>query len=281
MSEQEHPQIQQILVALDSSPSSLTALKEAVSLAAGFKARILGVYVEDINLVQLATISFTQEVGLFSATSRRLEVQYIERQFRGQAGRVRRALAALAEQAEVDWEFRVVRGVVTQELLSAASDADLIVLGRVGLSPVSRKGMGSTARAVLLQSPRLTLVLHPGERLGAPITIIYDGSKVAQRALAVVIRLVQSENEPLNVILLANKSNEAQRLEKEVESALKVRGLSAHYLWRSDDDIPGLVNKIREVGCQMLALPSNGSGLDSDTVLLLLEKLECPALLVR
>lgn len=280
MSGQEY-QIQQILVALDSSPGSITALKEAIMLAAGFKAEVLGVYVEDINLVRLANISFTQEVGLFSATTRRLEVQYIERQFRGQAGRVRRALATLAKQAGIDWKFQVVRGVVTKELLSAASEADLIVLGRMGLSPVRRKRMGSTARAVLLQSSRLTLVLHPGERLGTPITIIYDGSKVAQRALVVAARWVPGDEEPLNVILLTTELSELKQLEKEAKSKLKDRGLSARYLWHSITDTPGLINKIQQTRCQMLVIPSDGSRLDSEVVLMLLEELECPALLVR
>jgi hypothetical protein len=82
-------------------------------------------------------------------------------------------------------------------------------------------------------------------------------------------------------MLLADTPEEAKRLEKEVEGKLKVQGLSAHYLWHSDNEMTGLIDKIREVGCQMLVLPSNGPHLHSDTILLLLEELECPVLLVR
>jgi len=281
MSQGEH-KIRQILVALDSSPASLAALKQAVDLAADFEATVLGLYVEDINLLRVAEISFTHEVGLFSARSRRLEIQYVERQFKGQASKARDALAKLAKQAGVEWSFRVVRGVITTELLAAAAEADLIIMGRVGLSPLGRRRMGSTARAILLQAPQLTLILHPGGlQLGLPVVAIFDGSAVAQKALATAAQLLHSKTSRLSVLILADDPETAQKLQHQAEKTLNQQGLSAHYLWQSRSGVQGVIHKIRMEGCQFLVVPGEGAQLDHDTVLALLEQIECPVLLVK
>ena len=51
------PFIRRILVALDSSPASLSAMEQAIELAAGFEAEVIGLFVEDINLVRLAELA--------------------------------------------------------------------------------------------------------------------------------------------------------------------------------------------------------------------------------
>jgi len=282
MNQKHEHNIQQILVALDSSPASLRALEQAVELAASFGAKVQGIFVEDINLVRLAEMSFTQEVGLFSARRRRLEIRYVERQFRGQASKARRALASLAQQADIDWSFRVARGVITTELLTAAAEADLIIMGRVGLSPQGRRRMGSTARAILLQATQLTLI-HPRSDVhpGLPVMVFFDGTAVARRALVATAQLVKGRNAQLTVLLLADSQEAAQTLQQQARQTLQPYDLAAHYLWQSSAEVRVIVQKIQMEGCQMLVLPGNGSHFDRDTILPLLDKIECPVLLVR
>lgn len=277
----EEHQIQRILVALDSSAASMAALKQAVALAAHFKAGLLGLYVEDITLVQLAQISFTQEVGLFSASRRSLEVRYVERQFKGQANRARQAMATLAEQAGVAWTFRVVRGVIAKELLSAASDADLIVLGRVGLSGQARRDIGSTARALLLESPHLTLVLHPETQVGLPVIALYNGSATAQKGLIAATQLMPEQAEPLIVVVIAESAAAAQPIRQQAEQTLQEHGLKARFITQSGKNIEQLIQTIQARACRMLILPANGSGLDRETALSILNRVHCPVLLVR
>ena len=47
--------IRRILVALDSSPHSMAALETAVELAANLGARIIGLFVEEANLLRAAS----------------------------------------------------------------------------------------------------------------------------------------------------------------------------------------------------------------------------------
>lgn len=273
--------IRRILVALDTSPSSLAALEAAAELATSFGAELVGLFVEDINLVRLAELSFTHEVGLFSATSRRLEIRYVERQFRGRASRAHRQLARIAEKAKVNWSFRVARGAIAAELLAAASDADLVILGKAGWSPLARKRLGSTTRAILSQGSQPILVLQPGVGLGLPLLVVYDGSEAARRALAATGLLMQGKRGHVTVLILADGPEAAQQLQQEASALVEDQELKTRYLWQTGTSAWKLARALQREGCRMLVLPGDGSRLDRETILALLDEVECPVLLVR
>ncbi len=124
--------IKRILVAIDASPHSLAALETATRFASRFHAELVGIFVEDINLVRLSEMPFSSEMGYYSATRRPINYSEIIRQLKVQARWAQRAIELLAERANIAWSFRTVRGIVASELLSAATEADLIVLGKAG-----------------------------------------------------------------------------------------------------------------------------------------------------
>src|SRR5215204_3884792 len=74
-----------IVVALDASSYSLAALRAAADLASLLDTELEGLFIEDINLVYLCGFPFSQEIGSYTATARRLENITIERQLRTQA----------------------------------------------------------------------------------------------------------------------------------------------------------------------------------------------------
>jgi nucleotide-binding universal stress UspA family protein len=98
--EEREPAIRRILVALDASRHSLAALEAAAELAARLKAELAGLFVEDINLVRLAGLPFAREIRYPSATIQQLDSPRLEQELKVQATRMRRALAAAAEQAQ-------------------------------------------------------------------------------------------------------------------------------------------------------------------------------------
>ncbi len=159
--------IRRILVALDTSPHSLAALDAAAGVAVLFKAELLGLFVEDINLVRLAGLPFAHEVGYPSAVRHKLSANGMERSLRLAAQAARDALAAVAGRHSLPWTFRVARGPVASELLAAAEDeGDLIACGKAGHQMGPQSGLGSTALGVSRDAP-CTILLLPrasGER---------------------------------------------------------------------------------------------------------------------
>ncbi len=135
--------IQRIMLALDASPRSIDMIETAARLAGRLGSELIGVFVEDINMLRMAELPFASELGFFSPFSRRLESSQLERDFRAQANWMRRALAEIAERENIPWEFRVARGSIAPELLTAGAEADLLILGKVGCSLIQRRRIGS------------------------------------------------------------------------------------------------------------------------------------------
>jgi nucleotide-binding universal stress UspA family protein len=273
--------IRRILVALDASPHSLAALEAAVDLAARLRAELSGLFVEDVNLLRLAGSPLAQEVGFFSATRRRLDAQQIEWQLRAQASRVRQALQAMAEPAEVQWSFRIARGVIASELLTAAAEVDLIILGRGGWSLTRRRRLGSTARAVLSEAPCLALILQHGAGLEMPVLVVYDGSPLAQKALAAAAALVEEEEGHLTVLILADGADTAHRLQKQAAGWLQERGVEVRYRLLTKLSVPRLAHIVQMEGRGTLVLPARSALLQDEVLLALLDEIETPVLLVR
>jgi nucleotide-binding universal stress UspA family protein len=274
---QERP-VERILVALDASPQSLATMEVAVELAARLEAELVGIFVEDINLLRLAQLPFAREIGFFSASLRQLDSLDIERQLRAQARWVQSKLARLAERAEVHWTFRVARGVIPAELLAAALDVDLIILGRTGWS--GRRGLGSTARIIMTQAPRQALIIQRGVRLGLPVVVVYDGSPPARKALTAAQR-VWIPGSLLTVLLLADEAEQAKKLQSEVKEWLQDRGQEAKFYWLTKVDGAILARQVRVEGCGLLVLPAESEKVSRETLVDALNNTECAVLLVR
>ena len=76
MSEEKHDLIiRRILVGLDASPRSLSALEVACDLAARFRAELEGLFVEDIDLLRACELPFTREIRFFSGARHRLDTR--------------------------------------------------------------------------------------------------------------------------------------------------------------------------------------------------------------
>jgi nucleotide-binding universal stress UspA family protein len=285
-SESERSEIRLILVALDASPHSAAALEAAAELANRAGAELLGLYVEDINLLRLARLPFAQEVGQFTAVRRRLDVREVERQIRGQKVRIRRMFEVTTRRTQVRWSFRVTRGTVAHEVLRAASGVDALVLGRSGWSLVAPRRMGSTARAVLAPEvawsmPSLCLIVPSGGCLGAPFMVIYDGSTLAERALDAAAELMRKDEQPLVVLLLAEHHERLEPLRAQVYAWRGERDLALRYVTLSTTNVPNLINTLHTEQCGTLVLPGRSDVLDAEVLQVVLDQVEVPILLVR
>jgi nucleotide-binding universal stress UspA family protein len=274
--------IERILVALDASPHSLAALEAAVDLAARFQAELSGLFVEDENLLRLAELPFVREIGIFTATRRRIDSEEMERQIRVQSRRVRRVFTLTTERAHVQRSFRVARGAVLSEVLSAAAEADVLVLGQAGWSLLQRGRLGSTVRGILPEQFGLALILKEGTCLGDPLAVVYDGSPVAERALiaADALRRQPDKDRALIVLLLAEESQSAQTLQSQAASRLADRNAIAVYRSLTSANALWLADILQAEGCGMLVLPARSSALQDSVLVELLEHLDLPVLLV-
>jgi nucleotide-binding universal stress UspA family protein len=268
-----------ILVALDASHPSMAALEAAVELAASMKAKLEGLYVEDVTLLQAAGSPVAREVRFPFVSSSQLDPNRMTRQLRAQAKQAKRALAAACARREVEYSFRVVRGEVSHQIMSAAQEADMLILGRASRPLVRKTRLGSTALTAAVQSPCCVLLLQRNERIAPPVIVVYDGSSTARRALRIATRLAKRNGGYLAVLLVAETPSEEYRLQAETADWLRQQGVLVRYRRVPERSVPAvkLVLEVERNGIVVLS----GTVLHLAELQRLLDGIECPVLLVR
>jgi nucleotide-binding universal stress UspA family protein len=199
------------------------AIQTAAELAAALGGEIVGLFVEEKNLFRMAEFPFAREVGGFLTACTRLDSEALERALRAQAQRMFLEMEAAAGSVGVPWEFRVVRGTAPEELLSAAAEADLVVIGKIGRSLGRRRRLGSTTRVVVSRRRGLTMIVHEIRKPSRPITVVYDGSDESKHALDAARLLAEvHEDTYLRVVVVADSRESGSRLQSEVKEQVRV-----------------------------------------------------------
>jgi nucleotide-binding universal stress UspA family protein len=278
MSIDDENSIKRILVALDASPSSLVIIEAAVELASRFQAELIGIYVEDINLLRLSEMPFAREIGHYSASLRSFNNPEVKRQLRAHKRWVHQALARKAGQANIHWSLRVARGIISAELLAAALDADLVILGKAGWSR-GRK-VGSTAQVIIRDIPQQLLLLQPGLLPCMPILVVYESIINGQKALESA-HLLYTKGSGFGVIILADTLEMAEFMHSIALRWLKDHEISAQIFILTSKDVPSLARIVFNHGSGTLVIPAESEKLSASFMLELLNQTACAVLLVR
>lgn len=280
MSEDEEENVvRRILIALDASPHSLAALQAAAEIASHLDAELWGLYVEDINLLRLSELPIAREIRFYSATLNEIDKEHLEINLRAQASRARRALTSTAEHARLRHSFHVRRGDISTELLHAAEEVDMIIMGKAGWS--RRRRLGSTTQVVINQAPRHTLILSHGAHLRQPIGVVYDGTPVAQRTLKAAGDLMRGSKGYIIVVIMADDQETARNLQSDVAQWLKERELEGFYRRLVGEDRSALIKLLKTGGFGALVLPAKDESLPAETLEKIIDETDIPVFLVR
>ena len=273
--------IRRILVALDASRHSLAALEAASELADALKAELVGIFVEDVNLLRLAGLPFAREVGYLAGVDRPLDSPSMERELRIQAEQAKQTLAGVADRRQIRWSFRVVRGQVAAELLTAAREADLLALGRASWASTRRVRLGTTAREVAAQALRPVLLLQHGHAICQPMQLVYDGSPAARRALAAAAHMALITGGQLTVMVVADAPEAAQRLQEEIDERLQAQQIKGRYRQLVSPSAEELAHALYTAGGGTLIINAGNPLLGGEGLATLLDAIDCSVFLVR
>ncbi len=273
-------EIRRILVAIDASLRSLAALEAAADLAAQWHAELLGLFVEDIELLRLAATPAAIQCVYPSASEHPLSTTQLESELRALAERARREVAGAATRAHVRWSFRIVRGKVPAEVLLAAAEADLLTLGGAGGSIARRLGLGSTARAAIAGA-RSSLLLVQGRvsRL-QPVLAVYDRSPGAADVCRFAARLAESTSGRLTMLLVSPSGWREPAIEAEIARLVAGRKLRVRLRWLESDEKQDFLRAVQTEEGGVLVISGQSPYLEEEIVEKVLRQTPHPLLIL-
>ena len=273
--------VRRIMVAIDGSIHASAALEAAAALAAQLHAELEGVFVQDVDLARLAALPVGREIQFLSGRGRNFTADELDSQNREQEACARRAIVAAAERACVTHAFRVARGQVDAEVISAAGEADLLVVGIGSRLLGGRTRLGGTARAAATRAPRSVMISKPGKgAIGTPL-VCYDGSDGARRALGAAARIFGGGAEGLVVLIDSQDIDRAAALRKDVDDRLSRLGIGRRFLHSANPAPDQLCRFATESGAGVLVIAADSRVVAGEHRLRVLESIACPVLLVR
>ncbi|MGD2055353.1 MAG: hypothetical protein PVJ15_00990 [Gammaproteobacteria bacterium] len=255
--------VRRIAVTLDALQLSVAALDQAARLAQRLGAQLEGIFVEDIELLQLAELPFLREVRTASRSVEAINPVRMEQELRVLAHRAERLLGEQAARHNVSWTFRIWRGSIDSELLAAAMEADVLALTRLG--------------AALVRCP----VVPRGRNA---IAVLFTGSEAALRALDTAAKLASDPQVDLNILLPGDPADR-DRLQRQAAAQLGVQTggqlPGVRFIDLPDASLAGLLEALADTNSAVLILERDQQLLQTPSLRQCLNRLDCPLLVVR
>ena len=179
-----------------SDPPGLLAA--AVGAAAGLRADLEALLVEDENILNAAQLPDTWLVPTHGASTKVFDTMTIRRAFSVRSADVRRQLADQADARALRWSFKIESGFLGDCLAEVATDTEMVILCHARRrGPTGRDGLPE----VLRRLPASLFLYNRNAQVGDRVVALYTGEVTvlsAARALSAGIEL------PLEVLVLAD-----------------------------------------------------------------------------
>jgi nucleotide-binding universal stress UspA family protein len=191
--------LEKILVGVDGSEYSETALQHGLHLAQTFHATIHGIHVIDIVQVE-SPLLYDLAGAIGAAPLLNLTTQMRQNlELRGE--QLLQQFRQACERAQVPRVEHLVTGVVPTEILRVADNMDLVLLGRGGLhTGLSKALLGSVVATVVRQSGKPIMITPRGYCLPRKPLLATDGSPSAIAALDYAAHFAKALDMPLQVV---------------------------------------------------------------------------------
>jgi len=277
--------IKSIVVGVDGSDHSRTALGYATWLAQQFHATVTGLHVVDIVSI---------EGSFFHDISGSLGFEpYLDFTSKMREALQERGASILDEfskmcQAEgVRSETALQIGIVPSEICERAREADLVVLGNRGVNQRFTTGLlGGVTESVTRQCSKPVLVTPLEFKEPARPLLAYDGSERASAAMRVAAEVCSGLQLPLAVLTVCRDAEEGERTLDQACRYLGSYSLKTETALVDGHAYEAIPREIAAHGYDMVFMGSHGHGRVLEFVLgstteYVLRNVPCPVFLTR
>jgi hypothetical protein len=270
-------EIERVVVALDATSESRTAIATAARLAARWKAHLHGVFVEDDDLIRLANLPFARQVTLGFGVER-LSLQQARRQMHAFAGRARHELAAAAQRHHVEWSFEIVHDAAASRI-GTAEVTDFLVFG-TATRPIGGHFRVECRWWSMVEPGTSSLLLaHRDWREGTVVAVLDDRGPASERLVAVAAQLAEAGSGALTLICAPELAGEPG-FKIWLDDSLAGLAVEAELDLAPTEPV-ALTRRIAQLNCRIVALASGTPHARPEQLRALIAKLACDVLVVR
>ncbi len=258
------PTIRSILVALDDACSDHETMEAAAQLAADLHAELQGLYVEDVNVLRMAALPFTEEITAGSGVARPIDAESMERAMQNKAEHVRRLMERTAAQrADSLFLLRRPRPRARNARCWPPARPTWCCVGSRSHAPAVRPPLGARTRSAV-----------------RPIVAVVDATAVSARTLDTAAAVSECQGRGLVVLICDGERDVVGQLAGRVRDELAARGGDVNVPPGPIHTVAALIQSAQVHRAALVLLSRECRLLDEVAMQTLLENLDCSIVLV-
>jgi nucleotide-binding universal stress UspA family protein len=195
----ERPSFERILVALDTSRAGRSALESAALLAKAMHSELVGLFVEDSDLMALADLPFSRVVR-HSGVIQDLDRDALRKEVEAHAAAARSLIRSVAVEHHLRWSFRSVRGNHRTEISAAAAQVDIVCVSGGRRGRYHRSPMENPVRLVRERNAPVLVAGQMAGRIDKPIAVIVDNADFSAESIRLAGKIAAQAQTELVVL---------------------------------------------------------------------------------
>lgn len=278
--------IRTILIPLDGSSNSTTAVDYGIYIAPKLEATLAGLHVIDLYLIQgpmMTDISVTADVPPYDGYLGAVETSLKEK-----ADLLLKNFEDRCRMAAIGCRTKKNIGKISDTIIEEAENADLILMAKKGEHFHLKEGglIGSVAEIVIRRSGKPVMVVPESFRVIESMGLAYDGSVPARKALDLSLKISEKAKWPMTVIIISADEAKAADLSAQVEQMAQEGLADCEVIISAGREADEILKFIREGSVELMVMGAYGHNrlrelLLGSTTSQVIRKSPIPVLLIR
>jgi hypothetical protein len=189
-------------------------------LAEALQSELHGLFVEDADLLALAQLPFAREIQSQGGGIRNLDPVDVEKALELEMAEARSAVETVAAQRGLRWKFQSVRGKVHTEVSAAASEVDILCIGRQGARIQQASSLGGTVRTALGGRAPVLIASELCTCLGGPVAVFCDGTAGSMACTRLGAEIARRSAQDLIILVRAERNEDIASIQETVDAHL-------------------------------------------------------------
>ena len=246
-----------LLVGLDGSAGSDAALDAALGLARRFKTTIVLAAITDIRLLEAPLFETAGSVWAEGMPAGPAAAELREA-LEERAARILEVAVANVQRAGLPVETARATGLVEEELVRLAADAEAIAVGRRGELHENPGTLGRVTCHLIKRSPKPVLVAGDRPSTCQRPVVAYDGGETSRHALELAARYAEALALPLAVVHVADSAAAGDALLAQAAASLSDRGVAFETRRLPGDVVRAVTEFVSSYGADLLVAGAHG-----------------------